>query len=154
MPQPDFMLFVKHCPVRPPDWRWQQARYRWEHPEDRLPPINDAWIAKTFKLQSVMAGGTGRDELVRLFSFAKDYLFALDIWTNTQRMTRTALEARLLADESRADIAKKFGLRKEDRPLLREALLQRQGEAGLSGVRLVQRHWIRSLYGALLRDRR
>jgi hypothetical protein len=106
----DFMSLTKKCPFRPPAWRWLQAAYRLDHPEDSFRPSKDRWIERAMRIQLGLAAGKSRKDLMRRDREVRHCLRAYDLWQDESSLAKAVIEARILADETADEIAKKFGM--------------------------------------------
>jgi hypothetical protein len=108
---PDFVSLIKKNPFRPAAWRWLQAGYRLAHPDDSLRPPKDRWIERAIKIQMGLRAGKPREEIMAIDRQARHCLRAFELWSDDSRLTKTVVEARILADETTGEIARKFGIR-------------------------------------------
>lgn len=108
----DYFSLTKKCPCRPPAWRWLQAAYHLDHPDERLPPPKDRWIERAMTIQLGLRAGKPREEILKIDRECRHCLRAHDLWADDVRLTKAVIESRILADETAADIARKFGMPK------------------------------------------
>jgi hypothetical protein len=94
-------------PNRPPDWRWQYARWLGEHKKHARIDRDDKYVCVIRRFMAAQAKCKSEDEY-ELLAFKFPGLFwAEQIREMKNRDTRWAIEARLLADEPLEDIALK-----------------------------------------------
>jgi len=105
---------LKDNPLRAPNWRWLRAvevdaagprPSKRRDGEDGFP-----WIRRAIRLKRRHALNANRPNALYALAQADSELFwAHSIWANEKAPTRWAIEARILAGEADADIAKKIG---------------------------------------------
>lgn len=90
----------KLSPNRPPDWRWERAR--WYNEQNKKPNSKkeDEFVIAAFKFQNKYRKCNNYNDLEKLKQRMPEIYDAYELVLNDSNLTRYQIEARLLANES------------------------------------------------------
>jgi hypothetical protein len=99
--------FAPENPMRPPNWRWQRARYLAERGLEIPARTEGPWIRRAFRFHQVVLKYGPQEALERIVKWRPELLFAYQLWT-TQQMARDIVEACILSGQTSLQIAWKL----------------------------------------------
>jgi hypothetical protein len=108
-------LFNKDSRNRPPDWRWQLAGHLLKHHSGFVPESlrEEVLCEAVYVRRAVQQQGPGDEGLLALMELSPSYYDAWDLYRADDGSARWEIEARLLAREPMAEIARKVGVSEE-----------------------------------------
>lgn len=97
-----------HDPYRPPSWRWERARWLREHGKYARKGTDDQWTIKAKEFQTALAKCENEEDRERLSLRFPALYYAHDTYMHADNQdVRYTIEARTLANEKPADVARK-----------------------------------------------
>jgi hypothetical protein len=101
---------LPQCPFRQPHWRWEYARYRVQRGYGAPPNAEGHWLRLAYEIHNALLETESADLPDELRDRRPDVFYAHQLWRDSNRLRRDAIEAFILAGEPSIRIATRFGI--------------------------------------------
>lgn len=109
-PGPELVRLLPACPARPPDWRWHWAGHVLDGAIPRPFRRDDPWLRRAVALRAALEDCRGEGDRLRSLDRIPEVARAHEFYTGDPPHARWEIEARILAGEPGAAIARRFGV--------------------------------------------